>query len=414
MNLQNDKLNIVIINDYAHVQGGAAQVAIESARGLALAGHRVTFVYGSGSGSVSDQLRHENIALLELGQHDLLSNPSRLDAACKGIWNRMVEVKLSQFFPQLPRDKTIIHIHTWVKSLSVSAVTAASKSGLPVVVTLHDYFSVCPNGGFYNYQTQSACTLKPLSRACLVTNCDARSYPQKLWRYARQIVTTLAGMPRNVQHFIYVSEFSRQILAPHLPTTDATFWNVPNPIDTQRYSPRKPSDSSVISYIGRLSREKGADLFAAAACYGRFQARLVGDGELKAELTAKNPNAEFTGWVDRSAVDYYIGTSRAIVFPSRCYETQGMVVAEAAAQGVPCIVSDACAGRDFVEHEATGLWFRNGDAKDLAAAMQRLYDNPKLADKLGQGAYEQFWKSPPTIDRHIQVLTSCYSQILRK
>jgi len=411
VSLQSERLNIVIINDYAHVQGGAAQVAIESARGLALAGHHVTFVYGSGD--LSDRLQHENITLFELGQHDLLSNPSRLDAARKGIWNRMVEVKLSELFPQLPQATTIIHIHTWVKSLSISAVTAATKSGLPVVVTLHDYFSVCPNGGFYNYQTQQACTLKPLSGACLATHCDARSYPQKLWRYARQMVTTLGGMPKNIQHFIYVSEFSRQVLAPYLPS-EAAYWHVPNPIDTQRRPPQVPSDSHTISYIGRLSKEKGADLFTAAASNCDFQTRLVGEGDLKSELITKLPNGEFTGWVDRTSVDHYIGTSRAIVFPSRCYETQGMVIAEAAAQGVPCIVSDACAGRDFVEHEVTGLWFRSGDAEGLAAAMQRLHDDPQLADKLGQEAYAQFWKSPPTIDQHIDTLTACYSQILHR
>ena len=36
--------NVVVINDYAHVNGGAASVAIDSALGLAGAGLRVYFI----------------------------------------------------------------------------------------------------------------------------------------------------------------------------------------------------------------------------------------------------------------------------------------------------------------------------------------------------------------------------------
>ena len=31
------------------------------------------------------------------------------------------------------------------------------------VVTAHDYFLACPNGGFYNYSEGRHCNLKPLS-----------------------------------------------------------------------------------------------------------------------------------------------------------------------------------------------------------------------------------------------------------
>ena len=165
--------------------------------------------------------------------------------------------------------------------------------------------------------------------------------------------------------------------------------------------PQYPA-THTISYIGRLS--KLATIFTLRSPDFRPPS---GEGDLKSELITKLPNGEFTGWVDRTSVDHYIGTSRAIVFPSRCYETQGMVIAEAAAQGVPCIVSDACAGRDFVEHEVTGLWFRSGDAEGLAAAMH-LHDDPQLADKLGQKPM-QFWNAPLQLI-NIDTLTACYSQ----
>ena len=39
-----DILDIIVANDFAHVNGGSAQVALSSAVGLAERGHRVTFL----------------------------------------------------------------------------------------------------------------------------------------------------------------------------------------------------------------------------------------------------------------------------------------------------------------------------------------------------------------------------------
>ena len=41
-------MQIIIINDYASIQGGAAQVAITSATALANAGYHISFVYATG------------------------------------------------------------------------------------------------------------------------------------------------------------------------------------------------------------------------------------------------------------------------------------------------------------------------------------------------------------------------------
>lgn len=401
--------NVVIINDFAHVQGGAAQVAVESAKGLAESGCRVIFIHGSGQ--ASETLSHPNIELVGLGEYELLTNPNRLAAAMDGWWNRRVASRAAEVLRGLPADNTVVHLHSWVKVLSPSIIAAVRRSGLPMVTTLHDYFSVCPNGGFYNYRTQSACELQPLSAACLTTHCDARSYPQKIWRSVRQCLTQVAGMPRHQRHFIYVSEFSKRILASRLPD-EAKLWSVPNPIKASKESPMIPSGSRVVSFIGRLTPEKGSDIFVEAARFSGIQAKLVGAGSMQKALQARLPSAEFTGWLPHESVSRHMKASRAIVLPSRCYETQGMVVAEAAALGIPSIVSDECAGSDFIEDGVTGLLFRGGDATDLAAQMRRLVDQDALADRLGAEAYERFWAAPPTNRHHIEVLTACYRRML--
>ncbi|WNK21199.1 glycosyltransferase family 4 protein [Halomonas piscis] len=402
-------INVVIINDFAHVQGGAAKVAIESAIGLAEAGHRVFFIYGDGP--ASEALFHPNIQLIDLEEQELLNNPSRFLAAREGLWNRRVASRVAEVLRGLSAEHTVVHLHSWVKVLSPSVIHAIRRAGLPLVTTLHDYFSVCPNGGFYNYRTQSTCPLRPLSAACLATNCDARSYPQKIWRSARQFLTSMAGMPRHQRHFIYVSEFSRRVVEPYLPKA-ANLWHVPNPIKANKEEPVLPSRSTTMSFIGRLTPEKGGDVFVEAARLTGIHAKLVGAGSMQDTLEARLPDAQFTGWQPHAAVIDHMKTSRCVVLSSRIYETQGMVVAEAAAYGVPSIVSSDCAGSEFIEDGVTGLLFRSGDINDLAEKMRRLANDDALVNRLGKQAYARFWEADLTAQRHVDNLMTCYRHML--
>lgn len=402
-------MNIIIVNDYASVQGGAAQVAVSSARGLADLGYKVHYVFAVGP--AAPELIHPNIVLVDFNQYDLLSHPSRAKAAVLGVWNYSVEKKAIDFLSGFASNNTIVHIHSWVKALSSSVVSACLREKFPVVLTLHDYFTACPNGGFYNFQNKSACHLEAMSTACLLSNCDSRSYPQKLWRFFRQIVTDRSGVPSDVSNFIYVSEFSKNILKSYLPES-ANFWNVPNPIDIERKKVSNPSRSDVFTFVGRFSPEKGAELFAQAASSLDVKTRFVGGGELFSTLQSILPDSEFTGWADRRSVSSFISNSRAVVFPSHLYETQGMVVAEAAALGIPCIVSDACAGRDFVVNGVTGIWFKSGDLDSLKVAIKALDTSAELAEAMGNAAYERYWANAPTLERHVEGLLACYSGIL--
>jgi glycosyltransferase involved in cell wall biosynthesis len=88
------------------------------------------------------------------------------------------------------------------------------------------------------------------------------------------------------------------------------------------------------------------------------------------------------------------------------------VVAEAAALGIPSIVSDGCAARDGVVDGITGLLFRSGDIDDLAQKIAMLNSDPTLALRLGQAAYSKYWANPSTLDSHVQELLECYRRIM--
>lgn len=405
-----NSMRIIVINDHADVVGGAAQVAISSLNALADAGFDVTFI--SAVGPVSSLINQSRVRTVCFDHFDLLGNPSRLDAAIHGIWDSRASKKLGELLSEYEPSNTIIHLHTWVKSLSSSVILEARSRGFKIVCTLHDYFSVCPNGGLYNYQLRKHCNLSPMSFGCFINNCDSRNYIQKVWRFTRHLMQQkIAGMPDLVDNFISISNYSESILRSFLPT-HAKIFRVRNPIAVDRQLPSRPSESEIFSFIGRLSPEKGGVLFANAAKKSSVSAQFVGSGIEEKSMKTILPHASFLGWQDRSGVMNALKTSRALVFPSLWHETQGLIVLEAAAIGVAAIVSEECAAQDEVVDGVTGLLFKSGSVDDLSRKLKIFRDNPGLADQMGLNAYERYWANPCTLANHVHELVSCYRKIL--
>lgn len=404
-------MRIIVVNDHGSVVGGAAQVAIASLNALANAGHDVTFI--SGVPPVDASINTSKVRVINFGAHDLLGNPSRLSSGIHGLWDFRCARDFGSLLSQYDPNNTIIHFHSWTKSLSPSVFSHALIRKFKIVVTLHDYFSVCPNGGFYNYVTQQHCHKNPLSISCALTNCDSRSFAQKQWRFLRQsLQATFSDMPNFIYNFISISDYSERLLKPHLPS-NARIYRVRNPIDiSQQAFPQKEAVSG-FAFVGRLSPEKGVCLFASAARLANVQAVFVGQGPEADNVRKLNEDAVLLGWQNRVNVNSHIRSSRAIVFPSLWHETQGLVVSEAAALGVPAIVSNGCAARDSVIDGETGLLFEAGNVEDLKQMLIRLHSDRNLAARMGRSAFDRYWANPSTLEGHVIDLISCYKEVLK-
>lgn len=396
---------VVILNDFGSINGGAAQVAIASACGLSRAGMQVDFFCGVGP--VAPELREAGVNVECLDQPDILSDSARLRAATRGIWNLQAGAALRRVLKTCDRRSTVIHIHGWTKALSSSVFPVAREHGFASVLTLHDYFAACPNGCFFDHQRNEICTRRGMSASCTVTHCDSRSFAQKLWRVARQGVTNVgARVPSGVSNVIYVSEFSRRILEPYF--GHETRWHfVRNPVLVAR-GPRVPAGSNRhFLFLGRLSAEKGAELFAAAADSAGVSARIAGDGDLRALIERRWPAVTSLGWLSAEAAQRELGEARALVFPSRWYEVQGLVVNEALARGVPVLAARATAAADAVKHAESGLLFDAGDVGSLVAALQAMSDDQQV-EAMSRRAYDDYWSSPQSLESHCSELRSVY------
>ena len=394
---------VVTVCDYGKIEGGAAKVAIESA--IALANIVEESILFCAVGPVDKRLKDKNVKVIYLNQYDILNNPNRLNAIIQGIWNRKAKRELKKLLSDKSTEETIIHVHSWTKAISSSIFKIVEKMGFKTVITVHDYFLACPNGGFFNYKNLKVCNAKPLLLGCLACNCDSRSYIHKVWRVVRQVVQNNSIKKRNNLSYIFISDFSKEILDKYIKC--GKLYRINNPIEIKKRTKVAVDKNNTYLYVGRLSEEKGVRLFCKAVSDLNLKATVVGDGYLMNELSESYPEIEFTGWQNYDGVRKYILQARCLIFPSLWYETFGLTILEAAAFGVPSIVSDCCVGKTLTSDK---LVYSSDDFNDLIKKIKIASDDDKIRE-LGAFAYAMYDKLNYTFDVYINELIKIYNEL---
>jgi glycosyltransferase involved in cell wall biosynthesis len=399
-------LAVFVLNNHCHAQGGASRVAIDEAIGLAARGLNVTFL--GAVGPVCDELGAASVRVICLGQEELSSG--RASAALQGLWNVPAAKKLGELLESQNPKSTIVHLHGFTQALSTSPVRSALSRRFAVIYTMHDFFSACPNGTFFDFASREPCYRHPLSLSCITRNCDKRNYSHKVYRVARSVVQKwFGGLPSGVKDYVGLSQRSIDILRKYLPQ-DAHIHALQNPIDVARKLPVNAAANSTVLAVGRLDPEKGIDVLVEAAKRSNVRLTLVGDGPLR-QMAEASGVCRVTGWISAAGVEAELERARCLVFPSLWYETYGLVVDEAAARGIPAIVSGISAAAERVENEVTGWHVRAGDVESLSRRLIAIGDDSAISSA-GRAAYNKFWARPPTRDLHIDGLIAIYRGML--
>lgn len=159
-----------------------------------------------------------------------------------------------------------------------------------------------------------------------------------------------------------------------------------------------PDDARVVGFVGRLTPEKGvAELLAA---WARFRVReprgwllVVGPEEGHAPLTSSQRaellHGEHVTWLGmRDDVEHLYPAMDVLILPSH-REGVPTVVLEASAAGVPVVASAVVGTTDVVRDGETGLLVALGDAEGAARALERLFDDEALRERLVRTARAQ-------------------------
>ncbi len=364
---------IVIVNDESRARGGATVLALTAARDLVARGHEVIWL--TGDAGDSPELARLGVEVVALGERALLETP-RGRAAISGIHNAAAHRMIADFVARRDTPGTVYHVHAWSQILSPAVFAALAPVAGRTLIHAHDMFLACPNSVFMDYRRDEVCTRVPLSASCIVTNCDKRSFLHKLWRVARQKALWRAMAPFEAWAGILVLHPAMKPRLARAGFSEAGMTTLRNPVRPYTTRRIEAEANRGVVYVGRLEADKGVGELAAAAAHAGVALTLVGDGAMRQELAARYPRMRITGWVDSGQIGAHVAGARALVMPSRHPEPFALVIAEAAASGLPVLVSDTALMAGEVVEAGLGLSFDILGPGSLEAALERIATLP--------------------------------------
>lgn len=282
----------------------------------------------------------------------------------------------------------IVHAHNW---LLYSFLPLKMWSGLPLVVSLHDYSLRCTQKRLM--RSRSLCS-GPGMLKCM--SCAAEHYGGVKGRVTalthRLSIPVVRGA---VDMFLPVSQataIGNGLIEDRLP-----FQTIPNFLpddagltekqeDVEAYVSQLPKDGFLV-FVGDVSRDKGVDVLMRAYANLKDAPPLVLIGRKRPDTPTNPPkNVMIMGsWPHAAVMEAYRRSSFSLL-PSVGPETFGIVVIEAMSMGRPVIASRIAGLADVINDGENGFLVTPGDDVALGEAMQRLIDDAELRQRMGQGA----------------------------
>ena len=374
-------MNIIFVYDFAFINGGAARIAISEAIALSQAGHNITFF--SGVGPVDLRLQAAGVNVICMNQTELKEQldgfKSKISGAFQGIWNNSALKEFKKLLNQYSSNDTVVFFHGWSLALSPALFLETARYGFQIAIMCHDYELLCPNRTFFNFRRQEACDCRPMSLRCVCTNCDKRSYAQKLYRIVRQMIMRHL-LKKNKVALVYYSKNAERLLRKYFPIKYIGHF-VSYIVDVSPLVPMVPSKNHRYVFVGRLSPEKGVELFCEAVTQAGVEADVIGTGESIEEVKRRYPNVNFLGWLTSDEMAVHIRNARCLIVTSLWNETGPLNILETQiSYRLPCILPSGCGVSDIVKSFHSGFLYEMGDYESLCRAIECSKNDDEIAN----------------------------------
>lgn len=157
---------------------------------------------------------------------------------------------------------------------------------------------------------------------------------------------------------------------------------IPNPVDTKLFKPRQ-SSSPIVLFVGRGTIPKGIDTLIKAA--PKIKGKIIVVTKVISQKFIKKGEKvgiTFRFHLPHREMPEIYNQARVFILPS-LDEEQSLTILEAMVSGLP-IVTTETGGGGLIKDQENGIIIppRNPDA--LTGAINKLLDNPALAEKFGK------------------------------
>jgi glycosyltransferase involved in cell wall biosynthesis len=415
------RLLIVLHQFFPEFSAGTEHVALNLARMAQRAGHHVEVltcaVHASRTGEPVDQLPQATQTVYN-GVPVITLPRALLPASADHSFE--VHSTLSGQLAQWIKARRFDIAHVLHPMRMATAIKAIQQAGLPYVLTLTDFFLPCVRINLVNV-SQQPCQGpdegKRCAQDCRVPPWDADTYAA---RY-QQAQAILLGASACVAPSEYVARRYRSMFsAVHVRV-------IPHGIDLLRLIQQAPpapgshqrtsGPTLALAYVGSIVPQKGLQMVLRALAQLpqlnltlKVAGALHGDPVFQKEITqlaAADTRVTLLGQCDSAAVAGLLSSVDLLCIPSIVPESYSLVLREAAALGVPALVSDQGAPADLVRQTGAGAAVPIGDVQAWAQAITHIYSQPA---QIAQ------WRSrlplPARVEEEAFLYESLYRQFL--
>ena len=335
------------------------------------------------------------------------------------IWNFKAAQKVKKVMLEFTPD--IVQIYNWHFATGPLVIRAAKKLKVKVIVSMANYRLLCPSATLVHKGklfTQSI-DKKGFPWDAVRHKVYRDSLFQTFWVAFTVYFHNQIGTWRSVDRFTVPTGTVKKLFTDH-----NSYLHIPG--DQITVKPNFSNDGSFshsskrgrhFLFIGRLSEEKGIHLLLNTFENSSYELVIAGEGPLLntvKESCSRFSNIKYVGKLNENGVREALNDCSALVFPSICYETFGLVISEAYSHGCPVIASNIGSPSELVLEGITGLQFTAGDKRSLQSRLT-LWQNLNEADR---EKYRinciSLYKKLYTPEKNKENLLSIYHSVMEK
>ena len=305
----------------------------------------------------------------------------RIHAFFGGIYSSSTRYRWKRFLSEDMPD--IVHVHNLYPLISPSILCECGESRIPVVMTVHNFRLICPNGLLFSNGKPCDKCLGGREYWCVLKNCEKDIFKSAGYALRNYVARKKHWFLDNVTRFVSLTEFQRRMLISEgFPSERIDV--IPN---TTGFPPLSsvPSLGDYVAFAGRLSPEKGISaLLEAARLCPDIPFRFAGAVDsMPGDVSKASPNCTFLGKLSKTEMISFYASARFLVLPSICYEGFPLSLIEAMSHSKAVICSRLGGLPEIVVEGVNGLLATPGCPMDLADKIKQLWSHEDDCRKMG-------------------------------
>jgi len=327
-----------------------------------------------------------------------------------GISSPQIDHAFKCYLAENPFD--IIHFQHINFRLSMTMVDVASQAGIPVAMTLHDFWLICLITHLYTKKDNQVCNGPESIQKCLRCIIDSDTYSEELYAFIEQR-RSIASSVLAMVDLLYAPSF---FVAETYNRTGFGWGKIrisPLGVPKNRVIKNKSKELR-FGYLGTISSLKNVVNLIRAFLRTKGLASLAihgfGDPCSIAQIyeNISDQRIQYYGGYEPERLPELFSSIDLLVVPSWT-ESYCLTVREALSADIPVIAANTGGIPEIVRDGVNGFLFNPADIEQLTSIMQKLIDDRNILAQLDPGKV-----SIPSISEDAEQLISDYLRIIAR